>query len=178
MLEFLEWAWPYVLAVIDLIVVVIASSHVVLTKRDNRAALGWIAVIWFAPILGSLLYAGFGVNRIRRKARRLRKKQSKQQRRQLEQAAVEELTHALADDALHLTTLNDFIFRMTREPLLPGNRLTPLDCGDEAYVRMLAAIDSAEKSVALCTYIFDNDAAGREFAEALARALDALSDTG
>jgi cardiolipin synthase len=37
---------------------------------------------------------------------------------------------------------------------------------------MLATIESAKKSVTLCTYIFDNDATGRQFVAALARAAD------
>jgi HKD family nuclease len=42
--------------------------------------------------------------------------------------------------------------------------------GDEAYPAMLAAIDEARSSVALCSYIFGDDAAGRPFVDALARA--------
>lgn len=162
--------WWFLLAVLHFPIMLLASGHVVLTKRDNRAALGWMGIIWLAPILGSILYFAFGINRIRRKARRLRKRESKRQRRKLEQAVTEELCRVLEDGALHLTALSDFVSGLTSSPLLPGNRLTPLDCGDEAYVRMLAAIDGAEQSVALCTYIFDNDYAGREFADALARA--------
>ncbi len=37
---------------------------------------------------------------------------------------------------------------------------------------MLQAIDNAESCIALSTYIFDDDAVGREFADALARAVD------
>jgi cardiolipin synthase len=36
---------------------------------------------------------------------------------------------------------------------------------------MLAAIESAQKSITLCTYIFDNDASGVKFVAALARAV-------
>jgi cardiolipin synthase len=167
--EYLKWALPLAVAAIDLVVALLASAHVVLTKRDNRAALGWVGIIWLTPILGSLMYFTFGVNRIRRKARKLRRGESKRKRQQLEQAAAEELCRELEDDAVHLTALNDFVYQLSGLPLLPGNRVTPLDCGDQAYARMLAAIDGAERSISLGTYIFDNDAAGREFAAALAR---------
>jgi cardiolipin synthase len=36
---------------------------------------------------------------------------------------------------------------------------------------MLAAIESAQKSISLCTYIFDNDPSGKEFVAALGRAV-------
>src|SRR5205085_9829703 len=35
---------------------------------------------------------------------------------------------------------------------------------------LLSAIDAATKSISLATYIFDNDASGKQFADALARA--------
>ena len=36
---------------------------------------------------------------------------------------------------------------------------------------MIAAIESAQKSISLCSYIFDNDPSGRDFAAALQRAV-------
>jgi len=55
-------------------------------------------------------------------------------------------------------------------PLLPGNRIEPLLCGDEAYPAMLDAIDRASSTVMMQTYIFDVDRAGTEFIDALDRA--------
>jgi cardiolipin synthase len=169
---FFDGPWPYLIAAIDLAIVLLASAHVVLTKRDNRGALGWIGVIWLTPIIGAILYFMFGVNRIRRKARKLRKKETKLKRLHQEQVAAHELQRVLEEDALHLTSLSEFVSGLSGSPLLPGNKITPLHCGDEAYVRMLAAIEEAKHSVTLCTYIFDNDAAGREFSSALARAVE------
>jgi cardiolipin synthase len=70
-----------------------------------------------------------------------------------------------------MAPLADFVGRVTGSPLLDGNAITPLTSGDEAYRQMLAAIDSAEKTVSLATYIFDNDTAGDMFVEALQRAV-------
>ena len=41
----------------------VASAHAVMHKRDVRAAIGWAGIIWLTPILGTLLYVVFGVNR-------------------------------------------------------------------------------------------------------------------
>jgi cardiolipin synthase len=57
-----------------------------------------------------------------------------------------------------------------RQPLLPGNCVQAFENGDEAYPAMLAAIDQAERSVTLASYIFDDDAAGKLFALSLQRA--------
>ena len=46
----------------------LASAHVVLYKRDSRAAIGWVGIIWLVPILGSVLYILLGINRIQRRA--------------------------------------------------------------------------------------------------------------
>lgn len=34
----------------------VATVHIVLTKRNLRAAIGWIGVVWLAPYLGIILY--------------------------------------------------------------------------------------------------------------------------
>src|SRR6185295_15759972 len=90
------------------------------------------------------------------------------------QAKVEEdaLHQALGEEGLHLAPLVNYVSRLTNVPLLQGNVITPLTTGRQAYDEMLAAIDSAQRSIGLMTYIFDNDSAGRQFVEALARAQD------
>jgi cardiolipin synthase len=60
--------------------------------------------------------------------------------------------------------------RITGRPAEDGNAIQMLRNGDNAYPQMLAAIDSATRSVALSTYIFRADAAGNPFIEALTRA--------
>ncbi|MGQ3293995.1 MAG: phospholipase D-like domain-containing protein, partial [Shinella sp.] len=55
--------------------------------------------------------------------------------------------------------------------LTSGNRIAVLSTGDEAYAAMLAAIDAAERSILLETYIFDRDKAGERFVRALSAAV-------
>ncbi|MFO7586859.1 MAG: PLDc N-terminal domain-containing protein, partial [Gemmatimonadota bacterium] len=59
--------WPVLIFVVDLVVAIGASSHVILRKRDVRAAIGWVGLIWLVPIGGALFYLVFGVNRIQRR---------------------------------------------------------------------------------------------------------------
>src|SRR5688500_4870580 len=68
----LKELWPHVTALGHLLVATLASGHVVLRKRDSRAAIGWAGLIWLSPFLGAALYWGFGINRIRRKAHAVR----------------------------------------------------------------------------------------------------------
>ena len=67
--------WPYVAASLSVVLAGLAVGHVVLYKRDSRAAVAWAGLILLAPVLGAVLYLLFGINRVRRRAaggRRLR----------------------------------------------------------------------------------------------------------
>jgi len=56
------------------------------------------------------------------------------------------------------------------QDMLPGNQITLLQNGAEFFPALLAAIDAATAEVSLETYIFENDATGRQVAQALMRA--------
>ena len=165
-------AWLFVGGLLNTALAVWASCHVVLTKRDNRSALGWVGIIWLTPFFGPLLYLMFGVNRIHRKARRLMKGAEKAATVPQEYCTDEDLHRELGPDYDHLSRLVQFVDKASSAPLLDGNRLTPLAMGDDAYAAMLAAIEGATSSVSLQTYIFDNDEAGRMFVHVLQAAKD------
>lgn len=57
---------------------------------------------------------------------------------------------------------------LTGPPMLPRNRITALQNGDQAFPAMLDAIRGARRSVNYEGYIFWNDTTGRRFAGALA----------
>ena len=165
-------AFLFVGAILNTGLAIWAACHVVLTKRDNRSALGWVGIIWLTPFVGPLLYLMFGVNRIHRKARRLMKGPEKPSPIPQEFCTDEDLHRELGPDYDRLSRLVQFVDKASSTQLLDGNRLTPLPKGDDAYAVMLAAIEGANKSVSLQTYIFDNDEAGRKFVHALAAAKD------
>jgi cardiolipin synthase len=152
-----EW-----LSVIHVPLASVVTFHVLLHKRDVRSAVGWMGLAWLSPFIGCVLYILFGVNRVQRKAFRL----SRRRRRHLHR-------HAYADTRPrrdYLAPLQRAVGRITERPTQGGNRIEILRNGDEAYPAMLAAIESATRSIALCSYIFDDDAAGRSFISALAAA--------
>src|SRR6266540_6256599 len=69
--------WQWVATPLVLIISLFAFVHVVLYKRDSRAAVGWVGIIWLIPLFGSLLYFVLGINRIERRANRLRRRRRK-----------------------------------------------------------------------------------------------------
>jgi cardiolipin synthase len=166
-------AWAVFVTLLHVCGAAAVTLHAVLRKRDARAVIGWVGLAWLAPVVGSLAYVLLGINRIQRVGVALGLKENWGER-----LPPSYLASDLAERdrlvALHpmLTGLHRLGSRVTGRPLLPGNALTPLVNGDESYPAMLLAIESARESVALASYIFDNDRAGEEFLRALVRARD------
>ena len=153
--------WPHLAAGFDFLAALLASIHALLHKRDSRAATLWLGLIWFLPAFGPILYLILGVNRIRRRAVSLGVHKTSQGR------IPKDLGEPQHDGAEHLKMLARVVGRVVAQPLTPGNHVQPLVNGDEAFPAMLAAIESATQSVSLASYIFDNDASGKQFAAAL-----------
>jgi cardiolipin synthase len=148
------------------------SVHIVLTKEDVRAAIGWTGLVWLTPVIGSVMYGLFGINRIRRQAGMMRRGRQLADSRTAEQAATHGPDQLLpADTPPSLLGIAMIAGRVTGLPLTPSNAVDLLVNGDEAYPAMIAAIDEAKRSVGLATYIFDRGIAGDGFVAALGRAV-------
>lgn len=164
--------WPYLVSAAAVVLALWAGVHAVMTRREVGTAVAWVGVILLSPFVGALLYFLLGINRIRRRAQELRGPSDPSYAALLPPPVAEEaVAERLGPAGAHLVALARLAGAVTERPLLPGNRVEPLVDGDEAYPAMLAAIASAERSVALCSYIFDNDRAGARVVEALAAAV-------
>ena len=155
---------PHLIGVSVFIISCIASAHVVLNKRDTKAAVGWVGLIWLVPAIGALLYILLGINRIRRRAKDLRPEH-----------ALSSSGRVLSgpeniDIPVQFTGFSTLVHTILQKPLLKGNALKPLVNGDEAFPAMIREIERAEHSIHMMTYIFDRDGAGKRFVEALVRA--------
>lgn len=151
----------------------LASIHILQTKDDVRSAITWIGLVWIAPMLGLLSYFLFGINRIRRRARRVRERQGLAPRSTaMTDPDGPNLTEGVPEAANRWQAHAKLAGRITKRPLTLGNRIEPLEGGRQAYDAMIKAIDDAKHTVALTTYIFQADQAGRRFIAALARAKD------
>jgi cardiolipin synthase len=146
---------------VGLVLAVGVTLHILLHKREVASAVGWIGLVWFAPILGAAVYVLLGVNRVRRLARRLRRPDS---------GADGQPAWLSPDVDGHLGALRRGIGQITLRPLLPGTVVRVYENGDEAYPPMLAAIEAARLSVGLSSYIFQDDRWGGQFIDALASA--------
>jgi len=165
--------WPLLTGLVNMALATAATVHIVLWKRDSRAAIGWVGLVWLAPVVGVLVYFCFGINRIQRKAisLRVRESWSPDVEPQLTPEDVERRDELTLRHP-NLPGLAAVGRHLTERPILTGNQIEPLVNGDDAYPAMLDSINQAEHSVALLSYIFDSDRAGDAFFEALVQAKD------
>jgi len=121
------------------------------------AAIAWIGMAWLTPILGALLYVGFGINRVKRRARRLK-------------GPVPDTAAPVTGDVSSMDPVERLkvaVGNITGQEVAVGRVLAVLECGDQGYPPMLAAIESAKHSIVLATYIFRADEIGTQFIDAL-----------
>jgi cardiolipin synthase len=165
-----DW-WHIAVIGLGLLLSVLATGHAVLHKRDSRAAIAWVGVVWLVPLVGAVLYFIFGVNRIRHKAALLRRNLERYRAQAAQPECLpEDLPRHLPEHGAHLQMLARVVEGVVDRPLLSGNQIDPLINGDEAFPAMLEAIQNAHQTVSFVTYIFDRDDVGIAFAQALGEA--------
>jgi len=167
--ELFNTTWPYLITLVTFCVTLATAVHILYRKRDTRAAAGWLGLVWFAPVLGVLLYWMFGVNRIKRRARLILADKQIVPLPDEEAAVFSPFIEKMCGDfkKTGIVQLSRMTDKLTRQPLMQGNRITPLINGDQAFPRMLACIEDSKHSISMCSYIFDNDSWGRKFRKAL-----------
>jgi len=149
--------------------------HVLLRKRDVRAATAWIGVAWLSPGFGAALYYVFGINRVMRRTSRMNPGVTPRKALVTAKPATADTTPAAPEISSlpeNIATIARVSALASRHMLAPGNALTVLRAGDEAYPAMLEAIGEAKQSVAIASYIFHADKIGLVFVEALKKAQD------
>lgn len=159
------------------VIALIASAHILLVKRDPRAALGWIVVCLGFPGIGTLAYLVFGINRIKIRARDWHSLGvwdfSSDNTEAFSTDAILKSHPDFPQDSFHsLVNISETVISksLTNRSLQMGCHILPLHNGEEAYPKMLKDIANAKESIYLTTYIFETNHTGRQFIDELARA--------
>ena len=140
--------------------------HILLYKDDIKSSIGWIGLVILSPIIGSVLYLFFGINRVRRKAVKLRKKGSI-----FEKFSKEEMEDVFKNLPLQSKQFMLFGRKVSPQNFTYGNSVKPLQNGTEAYPEMIEAIKKASKEVLVQSYIFDCDSETEKFFDAFKAAI-------
>ncbi len=152
------------------------TYEILLHKARPVSAVLWLALVWTLPILGPLGYLTFGMDRVRRGAAERAATRDLVARRarllpEFERHALDRLHFDLTDPHDHPGA---HIFKGTdpavrRNHVLRGNRVELLVDGDEFYPALWRAVEEAESSIHVQTFIIGRDRVGRELTGALAR---------
>jgi len=165
---FLQEYWPHFVFLFTFAAAATAATHAAMNKTDVRAAIGWVGIILLSPLFGAFFYLIAGINRVRHDQISQQRDKSLRDYTTLDDTPIADVTPYSAPQFASLQTLGDGVSSF---PLCDGNYIQLLCGGDETYPAMIEAIEGAKVSVALQTYIFDNDREGRKIADALARAV-------
>lgn len=173
MIEIFTTVWPYLLVVGHVVLATSVTLHAVIRKPETGSVIAWVWLAWLSPMIGAIAYFCFGVNRIQRKALSL----------EIGEGLPAECSPPILDDDYRIRNelielcpdllgLAELGKNVTGKAILPGNQVELLRNGDAAYPSMIDAINKAEKSVALLSYIFDCDPVGDQFVVALKAAVE------
>ena len=171
MLESLQHLWAELFAIASIALAVGLAIGVILRKRNERSAIGWIGVLLLSPPLGSIAFLMFGINRIRRRARIMKADHGNHEQHAAAAAADPRTAQNIVPaDRHYFVRLARLTDRVVNRPLVGGNGFEPLVDGTAAFPAMIDAIDGARRSLVLATYVFRRDEIGGTFVDALARA--------
>jgi cardiolipin synthase len=173
--EVLSWIPPLV-ALANFLLIVVVILWVLMTKSDSTSAVAWCLLIIFLPFFGALFFILFGYQHVGRPLRRKRRHKERYQ-------IPAPLAHPAGESNPSVAfagkqdagpgTLQEGLPRLAQRfdgyPLTLGNRVTLYHEGEPAYRDMLEAIHGARHHIHMESFIFQPDASGQEFLQALTR---------
>ena len=135
---------------------VYSASHALLSKRDSKSALAWVAFC-FIPIVGPFIYLVFGINRFRAQAQ-----EAYHPTKVLDE--TETFSEPVGTDLRPYSLVGESV---TGSGLHSCDEIQILENGENNYEAMLSDIRAANKKIFLSTYIFQGDYTGEQFLNAL-----------
>lgn len=159
-------ALNFILGIIFVLIQVGLVLHILLNKRHVRSTTGWIGVVLLSPILGGLAYYFLGISRVVKSAKKIRDPFKVFSAALPSTLPANEFTEQYPE----IVYLQKLGCSLGLPDYTQGNRVQVLVNGDEAFPVMLDEIGKAQRSIALCSYIFDYDETGLLFIDALVAA--------
>jgi len=160
--DIVDWM-PALIAFLDVVLTMTMLAWVLMTKPDSTSAVAWCLLIIFLPFVGSLLFYLFGYQHVNRPLRRKRRHKERYQQplQPGEEGAPSEGLSALGEGLTQLAQ------RFGAHRLTAGNHVDFYHQGQPAFDAMVEAMRAARHHIHLETFIFQPDATGHLFLEAL-----------
>jgi len=141
-----------------LVLSLIASVDILLRKSDPRSSLLWLALVWLSPLLGVFIYFMFGINRIANRARQLNFSDA---------LAIDGYTSSKNGERSAWESFVSLGDEIAGSPLVSGNNVEVLSGNTDIHNAMMDAVNEAQDSIAISTYIFRRDRIGLALADEL-----------
>ena len=168
MMIFLTTNWLSLgLLFLHFVVITFLIQKIILQRRESGASLAWILVIIFLPFFGMLAFWLLGTTRIRI----LRRKRHRAEQHLVPSLARFRSQQKLSDtDELVASSLYSLAAKLDECGPQPGCEVEMYRDGSKAFDALEQAIDAAQEHIHLIYYIWEPDATGRRFCQALTRA--------
>jgi cardiolipin synthase len=156
--------WPHLAAVfwvINIVLIVVFVPWVLLSKKDATATVAWCLLVLFVPLLGALLFWGFGYNYLLHRIRHQRGEHTGHRKLYPHPDGPPQAEDGRLD-------LGELAERVNAYPLRRGNALTVYHETEHAYLALLDAIAAAQQYVHLEYFILRSDATGERLLNLLA----------
>lgn len=142
----------YVLLIGGFLLGIVLIAHILLQKRPPSGTIAWLLIIFFLPWVGVPLYLFFGGRKVRRHV-------AKKGELSLETNHPLPESEACALD------------RLIRSYDIPGaesgHTIRLLPTGEQRFEAMCALLQSAERSICLSTFVYQNDSVGQQILDIL-----------
>jgi cardiolipin synthase A/B len=157
--------WPHVtiLGTLNVLALAVVIPYVLLTKKEPAIAVAWVLFVLLVPLLGSLIFWGFGYNYLLNRVKHQRRQRPLFRQRNPDSARPPDDEPARAHELAKLArSFNAFSSR-------DGNAVTLYSDTAEAYAAILAAAEAAKHHINLEFFIFRSDDAGLRLLDLLTR---------
>lgn len=157
-------------AVVAILDVVLPVAALVVVPRDRRpsAALAWLVVVNFVPVIGALVFLVIGSPKLPRSRRDKQRSMDQRIAERSRDLAPVSADHPTPPWLGSVTRLNQTVGAM---PLLENNTGRLMPRFDEQLAAMVESIDNARRYVHVGSYILSLDTSTAPFFDALARAV-------
>ncbi|MCG8404511.1 MAG: cardiolipin synthase [Phycisphaerales bacterium] len=152
-----------ILSVLNFVIIVATTQHVLRTRRDPRGMLVWILAVLLLPFLGLILYLLIGGAPIQRKVRRRRRHRSMIESALSEQTAELARSHDALDEKgidASQRKLMALATRVSDSVVTSHNAVEIVHDAERAFLNLGLAIEAARSHVHLEYYIFASDETG------------------
>jgi len=161
--QYFNMSWVYYTFLCIYAVTTITIIGVILSENRNPVkSLAWVTVLFLLPIAGIILYLFFGrsIKNKRMISRRNRRKLRKHERMQ----NIDKRSISLTNESVQMITLAG---TLAASPYYPGNNVEIFTDGKSKFEALKRDLKTAQHSINIQYYIFEDDKIGREIRDIL-----------